>query len=676
MKRYAVALALCVGLLGLAAHGRDRVETWIATTDLPPVLSTSAIEVRARDGTLLRAFAVENGRMRLALRLEDADADFIAMLVAYEDKRFYEHPGVDARAMLRAVAQAVRHGKVVSGGSTLTMQVARLLENSGTGSMAGKLRQIRLALALEQRLDKEEILTLYLLHAPYGGPVEGLRAASLAWFGKEPVRLTQAEAALLVALPQAPEARRPDRHPAAARAARARVLARLGRTADPGQADVPRQRRPFPLRAPHLAAGLRASDPTALRHDTQIDSRLQQQMETLARRAVAGLADGVSAAILVADHTTGEIVAHVGSPAFSDRNGALGFVDMTRAVRSPGSTLKPLIYGLAFDQGLVHPDTLINDAPVAFGRYAPQNFDGQFRGMLTVRDALTLSLNIPPVLLTQELGPARLMAGLERAGATPVLPSGAPGLAVALGGVGLSLHDLVQLYAAIAQGGQAHPLSALQTTAKAAPRRIMSDVSAWQVSHILASIVPPKGAAARAGQIAYKTGTSYGHRDAWAIGFDGRHVIGVWLGRPDGTPVPGAFGGDLAAPVLFEAFGRISPARAPLPPPPPDTLILGTAGLPHPLQTFRSRSAAFAPDPQRPVVRFPPDGAVLRASGFGVPLKLQAGTLPLTVLVDGTPVLSGLRRRDAVLPLDTPGFTRIAVIDAQGRSTSVRIRLD
>ncbi len=676
MKRVGAALALGVLLLGLAAHGRDRGEAWIATTELPPVLITPAVEVRARDGTLLRAFAVEDGRMRLALRLEEADAGFIKMLIAYEDKRFYEHRGVDVRAMLRAIFQAARHGKVVSGGSTLTMQVARLLENSGTGSMAGKLRQIRLALALERRMTKDEILTLYLLHAPYGGPVEGLRAASLAWFGKEPRRLTQAEAALLVALPQAPEARRPDRHPAAARAARDRVLARLGRTAAPGQADVPRHLRRFPLRAPHLADYLRASDPTALRHDTQIDSGLQQQMESLAQRAVMGLADGVSAAILVADHRSGEIVAHVGSPAFSARNGALGFVDMTRAVRSPGSTLKPLIYGLAFDQGLVHPDTLINDAPVAFGRYAPQNFDGQFRGMLTVRDALTLSLNIPPVLLTQELGPARLMAALERAGAAPVLPNGAPGLAVALGGVGLSLHDLVQLYAAIAQGGQAHPLSALKTAAKGAPTRVMSDVSAWQVSHILASIVPPKGAAARTGQIAYKTGTSYGHRDALAIGFDGRHVIGVWLGRPDGTPVPGAFGGDLAAPILFEAFGRISPTRAALPPPPPDTLILGTAHLPQPLRVFRSRSAAFAPDPQRPVVSFPPDGAVLRASGFGVPLKLQAGTLPLTVLVDGAPVIFGLRRRDAVLPLDTPGFSRIAVIDAQGRSASVRIRLD
>lgn len=676
MNRVAAALASGVLLLGLAAHGRDRVESWITATQLPPLLTTPAVEVRARDGSLLRALAVEDGRMRLALHLDDTDPQFIEMLIAYEDKRFYSHDGVDKRALVRAVAQAAQHGKIVSGGSTLTMQVARLLENSGTGSVWGKLRQIRLALALERRMSKDQILTLYLLHAPYGGRIEGVRAASHVWFGKEPRRLTRAESALLVALPQAPESRRPDRHPGAARAARDRVLARLGYSREPKQADVPHRMQPFAQSAPHLAAYLHAADPVALRHDTRIDPRLQQQMEALARRAVTGQAVGVSAAIMVADHTNGDVLAYVGSPAYSARDGALGFVDMTRALRSPGSTLKPLIYGLAFDRGLVHPDTLINDAPVAFGRYAPQNFDGVFRGMLTVRDALTLSLNIPPVVLTHELGPAHLMAGLKRAGTDPVIPSGAPGLAVALGGVGLSLQDLMQLYAGIARGGQARPLTITAADSASGGARIMSDVAAWQVTHILSNITPPKGAAARAGEIAYKTGTSYGHRDAWAIGFDGRHVVGIWLGRPDGTPVPGAFGGDLAAPILFEAFGRIGPKPVLLRSPPPDTLIAGTARLPQHLRVFRSRTAAFAPDPQRPQVRFPPDGAVLRSSEDGVPLKFEAGTLPLTVLINGAPVMTTLRRREAVVHPETKGFARIAVMDAKGRSDSVLIRLD
>jgi penicillin-binding protein 1C len=676
VRRIAALLVVTVVMLGVAAHGRDRLDAWVDSTVLPPVLSDVGVEVGARDGTLMRAFAVEDGRIRLSVRLDQVDPQFTAMLIAYEDKRFYRHNGVDLPATLRAAVQALRNGKVVSGGSTLSMQVARLLENSGTGSIAGKLRQMRVAMALERRLSKDDILTLYLHHAPYGGAVEGVRAASLLWFGKEPGRLTQAEAALLIALPQSPEARRPDRHPEAARAARARVLARLDLAPEHRQPDVPRVLRSVPQDAPHLAAALRRSAPVALRHDTTIDVYLQRQMQRLAARAVAGQAAGVSAAIMVADHHTGEVLAYVGSPAFNGEDGALGFIDMTEASRSPGSTLKPLIYALAFDEGLVHPDTLINDAPVAFGLYAPQNFDGQFRGMLTVRDALTLSLNIPPVLLTHELGPARLMSGLRRAGTRPQLPTGQAGLAVALGGVGMSLRDLVQLYAGLAQGGQGQMLHTISGQDSPIPSRFASPVAAWQVSHILSGIAPPKGTAARAGEIAYKTGTSYGHRDAWSVGFDGRHVVGVWLGRPDGTPVPGAFGGDLAAPVLFEAFDRIGPARSTLPPPPSDALILGTAHLPENLRVFRSRDAVFAAAPDSPVVNFPPDGAVLRRSGFGVPLKLGAGRLPLTVLVNGTPVIAQLHGRDAVLPLDDAGFTRISVVDALGRSDSVEIRLD
>ncbi len=676
MRRGAYILFCSAALLWAAAFARDRLDVWVAQTVLPPVLSQTGVEVRARDGALLRAFPVENGRMRLAVALDQVDPNYIDMLIAYEDKRFFGHSGVDLRAVLRAGAQMVWHGRVVSGGSTLTMQVARLLENSGTGTITGKMRQIRVALALERRLTKAQILSLYLHHAPYGGAVEGVRAASLAWFGKEPRRLTQAQSALLVALPQAPEARRPDRHPSTARAARARVLSRLGISPHSQPADVPRAMLPMPQNAPHLAERLRKAAPAKLRHVTTIDAVLQDQLQTLARRAVMGQARGVSIAIMVADHQSGDVLAYVGSPDYGDENGALGFVDMTAAKRSPGSTLKPLVYGLAFDQGLVHPDTLINDAPVSFGGYAPQNFDGVFRGMLTVRDALTLSLNIPPVILTHELGPARLMSGLRRAGTKPVLPAGQAGLAVALGGVGLSLTDLTQLYAGIAQGGQAVTLRTTQDGLSIARSAFMSRKAAWQVSNILAQIAPPQGVAVHAGAIAYKTGTSYGHRDAWSIGFDGHHVVGVWLGRPDGTPVPGAFGGDLAAPLLFEAFGRISAERQALAPPPADTLILGTAKLPANLRLFQSRDAVFDADPDWPVVAFPPDGAVLRRSGVGVPLRLRAGTLPLTVLVNGLPVGESLRQRDVVLPLDDPGFAQISVVDAKGRSASVEIRLD
>ncbi len=665
-----------VGVLGIAAALRDGFDAWVDATDVPPILTETSVEARDRHGHLLRVFPVEDGRVRLALDLKDVDPAFLEMLVTYEDKRFFDHNGVDLIAALRAVGQAVWHRQVVSGGSTLTMQVARLLENSGTGSWQGKLRQIRLALALERQLTKKQILELYMAHAPYGGALEGLRAGSLVWFGKAPRRLTVTEMALLVALPQSPEQRRPDRHPDNAKAARERVLDRVSAPRHLRQAAVPRMMKPFVRLAPHLTDQMRREAPLAARHDLTLDAGLQEQIEDLARRAVTGRAAGVSAAIVVADHRTGEVLAATGSPDYSARGGALGFVDMTRAIRSPGSTLKPFVYGLAFDQGLAHPGTLIDDRPVAFGRYAPQNFDGQFRGELTLREALQLSLNIPPVLLTQELGPARLMASLRAGGAHPQLPGGKPGLAVALGGVGLSLNDLVQLYAGLANGGQTRPLFWRLGETQMSEVRMMARAAAWQVSHILASITPPAGTATGVGQIAYKTGTSYGHRDAWAIGFDGAHVIGVWLGRPDGTPVPGAFGGDLAAPILFEAFGRLKPFPAPLPPPPPETLILNTAALPLPLQRFRSRDAVFQQASDAPVVSFPPDGAVLRQSGDSIPLKLRNGTLPLTVLVNGAPVLTGLRNRDVMLRITGPGFSRIAVIDAKGRGAQVQIQLD
>ena len=251
------ALTLLAALLFVTAASRDALDHWVARTEMPPLISETSVEVRDRNGALLRAYTVENGRWRLGVRLVDVDPRFIAMLIAYEDRRFYSHSGVDARALLRAAVQAAWNRRIISGGSTLTMQVARLLEDSGTGKWAGKLRQLRLALALERRLSKVDILTLYLIHAPYGGNIEGIRAATLAYFGKEPRRLTPAEAALLVAIPQSPSARRPDRNPRTARAARERVLARLSLAGVLSQdtveaalsETVPREKRAFPALA-------------------------------------------------------------------------------------------------------------------------------------------------------------------------------------------------------------------------------------------------------------------------------------------------------------------------------------------------------------------------------------------------------------------------------------------
>lgn len=672
---FLLALALWGGALG-----RDQFDAWVARTELPILVAETSSEVLDRYGHLLRAFTVADGRWRLNVALDAVDPGYVQLLLAYEDKRFYHHSGVDLRAVLRASGQALWNGRIVSGASTLTMQVARLLEDGPTGDPRGKLRQLRVALALERRLTKAQILTLYLNRAPFGANVEGVRAASLMWFGKPPLRLTPAQAAFLVALPQSPETRRPDRHPDAARAARARVLARAGSAgvfgADTARAalsePVPTHRRPFPALAPHLARRAVGANPLNDVHRTTLDAGLQARLHTLAAQSVRGQAPGLTAAILVADHRSGAILASVGSADFADQR-QRGYVDMTRAIRSPGSTLKPLVYGLAFDDGLAHPETLIDDSPVQFGTYAPVNFDGAFRGPVRVRRALQMSLNVPVVRLTDALGPARLVQHMRRAGMEPQGVGVDPGLAVALGGVGVSLTDLTALYGALAQQGRPVPLHWRADASPGAPGpRVVSPLSAWYLSDILKDT--PSPAATFGGQIAFKTGTSYGHRDSWAVGYDGAHVVGVWMGRADGTPVPGVFGADLAAPLMFEVFARVAPQVTPLPPPPANALIVANAQLPPPLRGFRSRDRAFTAPADAPKLAFPPDGAVLQATN-ALPLKLRDGVPPFTVLANGAPVLTQTHRRELLVQVPGRGFLDLSVIDAAGRSTRAQVEL-
>ena len=672
-------VALTIGLW-LAALGRDRLDIWIDATVLPPLIVETSVEVLDRNGDLLRAYTVADGRWRLALPPDKVDPLYLRMLIAYEDKRFRDHAGLDPKSVIRAGLQAVWNGRVVSGGSTLTMQVARLLEESGTGRVSGKLRQMRVALALERRLSKDQILQLYLHLAPFGGNLEGVRAASISYFGKEPRRLTPAEAALLVAIPQSPETRRPDRAADRAEAARNRVLARAVEAgvidAEAAEAalreEVPGLRKPFPALAPHLADRARDADPQALTHRLTLDRALQTKLEALAQEAVAGRGEALQVAILVADHASGEILASVGSAGYQ-ADLRQGFVDMTQAPRSPGSTLKPLVYALAFDEGLGHPETMIDDTPMTFGTYAPQNFDRLYLGTIRMREALQLSRNIPVVQLTEALGPARLISAMEKAGMKPMFPGNQPGLAIALGGVGVTLSDMVQLYAAIARGGVTRPLSWRLDAEVPEGQRLVSAVAAWQVGDILAGLAPPPGAPSN--RLAYKTGTSYGSRDAWAIGFDGRHVIGVWMGRADGTPVPGAFGADVAAPVLFQAFNRLKPKLDPQPPAPASTLLVSNAELPQPLRRFRSRSAAYEPAADAPAVAFPPDGAEVELLPAGLKVRVTGGTAPFTWLADGVPVIVGMKAREAMLALPGMGFVTLSVIDAEGRSARSQVRV-
>jgi penicillin-binding protein 1C len=636
-----------------------------------------------REERLLRAYATSEGRWRLPVSERDVDPLFLKLLFTYEDKRFREHHGVDPLSLGRATIQFVSRGQIISGGSTISMQVARLLEPRERRSLGAKLRQIVRALELEHTLGKDGILALYLTLAPYGGNLEGVRAASLAYFGKEPRKLSLAEAALLVALPQSPELRRPDRFPTAARAARDRVLDRAAlaglmprdEIARAKTQPVPHERKPLPVLAPHAADQVVLLEPDRREHRLTLDLFLQKNLQALAHERAQALGPDISVAILAVDNVTGEVRARVASADYFDTRRA-GQVDMTQALRSPGSTLKPFIYGLGFEDGVIHPDTLIDDRPSRYGSYTPENFDLTFQGVVTVRRALQLSLNVPAVAVLNKIGVSRLGARLSQAGAALVLPKGeAPGLAMGLGGVGVRLADLVMLYAGLARQGEALALTERRLADVPMPRRLLDPVAAWYVGNVLLGAPPPDNAPH--GRIAFKTGTSYGYRDAWAIGFDGRMTVGVWVGRPDGAPVPGLVGRGSAAPILFEAFARSGSAPAALPRAPRGAIFAASNKLPPPLQRFGITGPTEAVEAPR--IMFPPDGARLEIAAAAQPdpvaLKISGGRGPLTVLVNGVPTTAASGRGSLFFQPDGPGFVRLTVIDARGASDSVTVRL-
>ncbi|UPY37100.1 penicillin-binding protein 1C [Sediminicoccus sp. KRV36] len=631
MRWARIPILLVLGLLGLA---------WLLDRAFPPPMArfeNRAREVTARDGRLLSVWPAPGGVWRLRTGPGDVSPHLLALLIAAEDRRFHRHPGVDPLALARAAAQWLRAGRVVSGGSTLSMQAARLLEPRPR-NLRSKLIEIARALQLEWRHGKQGVLEIWLTLAPQGGNLEGLRAGALAWFGRPAQALDAAEAAFLVALARRPEALRPDRHPEAARRARDAVL--LARAPDvASQAEialagpVPRQRLALPRHAPHLARQQREGA-------TTLDLDLQRALEALATQSLARLPERVSLAIMVTDLRTRETRALVGGDWMNPaRAGAL---DLSLAVRSPGSALKPLIYALAFEAGVVTPDTVMEDLPRRFGDYAPENFDRAFQGRLRIADALRQSLNQPAVALLNEIGPLRLASVMKAAGAIPRLPPGAePSLPLALGGVGVTLREMVGLYALLGDGG-AHASGASLIELRAANL----------ASAILVQPFPGGGPAG----VAWKTGTSWGGRDAWAMGMDQRHVVGIWVGRPDGTPMPNATGARLALPLLPQVFERLPPApRAPLAP--------------------RPLSAGVAPPPMDGLrLLFPPPRATLPEAGRVV-LRAAGGQRPLTFLVDGAPLNSDPARREASWVPPAPGFYRITVLDAEGAAARTELRV-
>ncbi len=517
-----------------------------------------ATTVLARDGTPLRVFADKQGVWRFKSSLDEVSPLYIQALLNYEDRYFYWHPGVNPFAVLRAAVQNLRSDEIVSGASTLTMQVARLIDPHNR-HFSGKLKQVFRALQLEWHLSKTEILERYLELAPFGGNLQGVAAASHAYLSKGPIELSHAEAALLAVLPQAPSRLRPDRHPEKAARARNKLVQRLVKhdiwpahiftemQIEPVYAKTPAA----PVLAPILARRLKTRHPEQTTIQSSIDYGLQLALHARLKTYIAELPEGTTAAAVVVENDNWLVRAYVGSALFADRK-TQGYVDMVSASRSPGSTLKPFIYGLALDQSLIHSQSLLVDAPRWKSPYQPQNFSKQFSGAASATAALQKSLNVPAVQVLEKLGANFFNNRLLNAGIKPRLPAGEPNLSMALGGFGISMESLLNLYGALGRKGQVTQLRFMDESAIQA-RPLLSPQSAWIIHSMLSNQARPGESRLRFNaSLGFKTGTSYGYRDAWAFGVSGQYTLGVWVGRPDGTPTPGQYGSATALPLLFQ----------------------------------------------------------------------------------------------------------------------------
>lgn len=673
-------LAICLAAALAAVFVLDKI--------FPPPIERGrvvSILVSDRDDRPLRAFPLENGTWRFAAELDEIDPVFIEALLEVEDKRFWSHGGTDWVGMARAALSSASAGRVVSGGSTITMQTARLLEPRPNRTIGAKFAEIWRAHQIEWRLSKSEILELYLTMTPYGGNLEGIRAASWRYFGRAPDRLSDDQIALLIALPQSPEVRRPDLRPEGARLGRDEIVAKLERlgyfpehrAVEARAAFIPGRRYTFPARAWHAAANA-AGD---RRYDVRstIDAGLQAELEQIALRRVQDLGDETQVSILVVDIPTRAVRAAIGS---ADRNRPGGWLDLTAQARSPGSTLKPFIYGLAFDDGSAAPSTRIADLPKRFASYQPENFDRMFRGDVRVSEALQHSLNVPAVLTLERIGPQRFAAALTLAGAYPRISGAAskePGLALALGGAGLTAQELAVLYSALGDGGIAKPLiwDADALGKDIDGYRLLSADSAQKIVKILQNAPAPAGRmparlTANAPDIAFKTGTSYGYRDAWAAGVVGDYAIVVWVGRADGAPRPGETGRKAALPLLFEIADRANHH-------------LGESGAAtSKLMSTRSPNAKgalarFDGKARPPEILFPPRNAELWAGKVDGQLARPfvfagRGEGDLSWFVDGEPIVPD----DGGLPSWQPrqsGFYRVSAVDPDGRASTVEIRV-
>lgn len=548
---------------------------------LPASLQRSdyAVLMLDRNGRPLAARIAADQQWRFA-PVETLPDKYREALLTFEDRRFRWHPGVDPLALARATVANIRAGRVVSGGSTLTMQLARLLRDDPPRTLWEKAREALLALQLEWRLGKSRILVEYASRAPFGGNTVGLRAAAWRYFQRAPDDLSWAEAALLAVLPNSPALIHPGRQRQQLLAKRDRLLEAL-RQRGLIDADalrlaklepLPRTAR-LPSLAPHLLDTLAADTTSPLIHTT-LDAGLQQRVNALTGQHGRRLAnDGVhNLSVVVIDHRDLAVRAYVGNVTHGDRREYGAAVDIAGRPRSTGSVLKPLLYGLMLQEGLLLPDTLVPDLPTNYGGYSPENFDREYRGAVPAHEALAQSLNIPAVRMLRQYGVARFHDQLRAMGMSTLFRDAENyGLTLVLGGAEGKLMELTALYArlmASARDGQAAPVTVLSDVQPLPEPFPIGAGAAWLTLEALRDVARPGTARQwrlyRSSQaIAWKTGTSYGLRDAWAIGSNGRYTVGVWAGNGNGEPAPVLGGATTAAPLMLDLFSLLGPAEWP-----------------------------------------------------------------------------------------------------------------
>lgn len=566
---------------------------WVRTLPHPPLSSLQPRSVAVRDhrGALLRLTLASDDRYRLWTPLADIPNTLVDAVLLQEDQWFHWHLGVNPWSLCRAAwVSYVRQGPR-QGGSTLTMQLARLLWRLDTKTPRGKFLQIARALQLEINYSKRELLEAYLNYAPYGGNVEGAGTASLIYFGKDAAQLTLPEALTLAVLPQDPAQRGPTVRgpvaaeiPAALRTARDRLFAQWlahhpRDRAQAAQFALPlafRAPRALPFRAPHFVDYALQRARLQTRREPTLSTTLDHALQRVLERRLALYLErarkrGIdNAAALLIDTRSMAVRALVGSADYRDAR-IHGQVNGTRAKRSPGSTLKPFIYALGMDQGILHPASVLRDVPSAFGPFTPENFDGRFMGPVTATEALIRSRNVPAVAVAAQLKNPGLYAFLRQAGVQRMASEQHYGLALVLGGGDVTMEELARLYAMLSNDGLLRPMRWLESDPQEPGQPLLSAEASFMVRDMLRQNPRPDlGAAAQLAHlpVAWKTGTSWGFHDAWTVGIVGPYVLVVWLGHFDGAANPALIGIEAAAPLFFEMVDALQAAGAALNEPP------------------------------------------------------------------------------------------------------------